>query len=177
MDTSNSATKNDLQEMYKVLYESSSDAIMLLCPPDWGFIAGNPATLKMFGVKNEQEFIAFTPSQLSPETQPDGQNSADKAKQMIEKAVKEGTNFFEWTHKRSSGEEFAAEVLLTHFKLNGKDAVQATIRDISERKKLEEELEKRADSLEKINKLMTDRELKMIQLKKEIEELKANKQT
>jgi len=45
-------------------------------------------------------------------------------------------------------------------------------RDISDRKKMEEEINNKKDELEKINKFMIDRELKMIELKKENEELK-----
>lgn len=47
-----------------------------------------------------------------------------------------------------------------------------TVHDITEHKKLEEELQEKVDDLEKANKLMVDRELKMIELKKEIEKLK-----
>lgn len=43
---------------------------------------------------------------------------------------------------------------------------------INERKDLEADLKKKVDSLERFNKVSVDRELKMIQLKKEIEELK-----
>ncbi|MFA6502748.1 MAG: PAS domain-containing protein [Candidatus Paceibacterota bacterium] len=45
-------------------------------------------------------------------------------------------------------------------------------RDISLRKRMEEELRERIDDLEKVNKLMVGRELKMMELKNTIEELK-----
>ena len=43
---------------------------------------------------------------MSPERQPDGRDSGEKAKEMIETAVREGFHFFEWTHKRIDGEDF-----------------------------------------------------------------------
>jgi PAS domain S-box-containing protein len=46
--------------------------------------------------------------------------------------------------------------------------------DISERKKMESELNTRAEAVEELNRLFVNRELKMIELKKEIEELKKN---
>jgi hypothetical protein len=34
----------------------SRDAIMTLAPPTWRFISGNPATVRMFAAKDEEEF-------------------------------------------------------------------------------------------------------------------------
>lgn len=128
------------EERYKALFESSRDAIMTLEPPSWKFTSGNLSTVRMFATKNEKDFISRGPWQYSPEFQPDGQPSNVKAKKMIMKAMKDGVNFFEWTHKRLSGEEFSATVLLTRMTLGGKTFLQATVRDITERKKADEEL-------------------------------------
>ncbi len=46
--------------------------------------------------------------------------------------------------------------------------------NINERKNFEEELRKRNLELEELNKLMIDRELKMIELKNQIERLEKN---
>jgi len=75
---------------YRTLYESSQDAIMMLAPPSWKFIGGNPATVGLFGAKDEEGFVSKGPWELSPEYQPDGQLSSEMAKKMIEKAMKEG---------------------------------------------------------------------------------------
>ena len=131
------ATLSQIEERYRILWESSSDAIMTLEPPTWKFTSGNPATVKMFNCKSEPEFISLGPWELSPQYQPDGQLSADKAKAMIEQAMKEGSNFFEWTHKRYQGEDFAATVLLTKVKLGGREFLQATVRDVSALKRAE----------------------------------------
>ena len=139
-----------MEEKYRILFESSRDAIMLLAPPDWLFTAGNIATLEMFGAKNEKEFSSKTPGDLSPEYQPDGQLSSEKARKVIGKAMRNGSHFFEWTHKRINGDEFPANVLLTRVELEGKKLLTATVRDISELKKTEEELQKYRDHLERI---------------------------
>jgi len=55
----------------------------------------------------------------------------------------------------------------------GTVAQQGIIRDITERKKMEEELQKKMHDLERFNKLAVGRELKMIELKKRIKELEA----
>ena len=60
--------------------------------------------------------------------------------------MEEGSNFFEWTHKRATGEEFPATVLLTRVEIeNGKPFLQATVRDITEQKKTEETLKRETE--------------------------------
>jgi len=134
---------------YRTLFESSRDAIMMLSPPSWAFIAGNPSAFKMFNAKNEKEFTASDPWTLSPEFQPDGQLSSEKAKKMIEKAMKTGSNFFEWTHKKLGGKEFPATVLLTKIELEGKQLLQATVRDVTKQEEIEKSLREAHDELEK----------------------------
>ena len=125
---------------HRTLFESSRDAIMTLAPPSWEFTSGNPATFEMFGARDEAEFVSLGPWDLSPEFQPDGRPSGEKAGEMIERAMKEGTNFFEWQHKRLDGPEFPATVLLTRAELGDQVFLQGTVRNISERKQAEETL-------------------------------------
>lgn len=132
--------KVEAENKFKLLYETSNDAIMTLEPPTWKFTSGNPATVKMFGTKDEKEFTSLGPWELSPERQPDGQRSGDKAKKMIMKAMKEGSNFFEWTHKRYKGNDFPATVLLSRIGEGEKAYLQATVRDLTQLKKSEEEM-------------------------------------
>jgi len=130
------------EERHRVLFESSHDAIMTLEPPSWKFTTGNTATIAMFKVKNAEEFIFYGLGALSPERQPDGRISTEKAKEMIETAMRKGSHFFEWTHKRLDGTEFPATVLFTRMEIKGQQVLQATVRDISEQKQLETEREK-----------------------------------
>ena len=127
----------DSEEKYRVLFESSRDAIMTTAPPEWRFTSGNPATIAMFRAKNEAEFVARHPWELSPEVQPDGRASDEKAREMIAQALRGGSHFFEWTHRRLTGEEFPATVLLTRFELKGQTLLQATVRDITEQHAVE----------------------------------------
>jgi PAS domain S-box-containing protein len=125
------------EERYRVLVESAHDAIMTLEPPSWRFTACNPATVALFRSGSEEAFVAASPWQLSPELQPDGQRSEAKAKEMIETAMREGSHFFEWRHKCLDGEEFPATVLLTRVQIEGQVFLQATVRDITEQKRLQ----------------------------------------
>jgi PAS domain S-box-containing protein len=129
------------QKKFQDLFESSRDAIMTAEPPSWKFTSGNAAAVKMFRAKSEEELISHNPWELSPERQPDGRASAEKAKEMMEKAYREGTHFFEWTHRRIGGEEFPATVLITRMQSAEKVFHQATVRDITESKRAQVELE------------------------------------
>ena len=149
-------TLRDSVERHQALFESSRDAIMTLAPPLWKFTSGNPATVEMFATRDEAEFVSIGPWDLSPEFQPDGRPSSEKAKEVIETAMKEGSNFFEWQHKRLQGQEFPASVLLTRVELGDQVFLQATVRDISEQKRAEEVLRDAKDYTDGIISSMTD---------------------
>jgi PAS domain S-box-containing protein len=124
---------------YRTLYDSSRDAIMVL-DPERGFLAGNPASVQLFGCRDEQQFTSCTPVDLSPEQQPDGALSLLKARQMIDIAMERGSHFFEWRHRRIDGTEFPATVLLARMELEGRRLLQATVRDITEEQRVAEAL-------------------------------------
>lgn len=161
------------EEKYRSLFESSRDAHMTIEPPSWRFTSANSSMLRMFKVNNEAEFLLHTPWSLSPERQPDGRLSSEKAKEMIETALRnDGTNLFEWTHKRSSGETFPAEILLTKVEIKEKIFLLAAIRDITQRKKAEEEMQKRLQELETFYKTSLGKEKRIIELEEEVKCLK-----
>lgn len=128
------------EERHRILFEGSRDALMTLDPPSWKFTSGNIACVELFGLKDEAELTSLGPWALSPERQPDGRPSAEMAKEMIETAMKRGSNFFEWTHKAINGRPFPATVLLTRVQLGKKTFLQATVRDISIEKQAGEAL-------------------------------------
>jgi PAS domain S-box-containing protein len=144
------------ESRHKTLYDSSRDAIMILAPPTWKFTAGNQATVELFQANTEEGFLAMGPEDVSPEYQPDGQLSSVKVQNEIEKAMKEGVNFFEWTHMKFSGQEFPAAVLLTRIELQGKKLLQATVRDITEQKQAEDKLKQVKEEVEDINELLLE---------------------
>jgi|GEM_PF-2235825 len=130
----------DSEMHYRLLIESNRDAMMTLKPPTWNFTSCNPATVEMFGVKDEAEFCNLGPKDVSPELQPDGRPSHEKAAKVIEKAMQEGSNYFEWMHQRIDGQLIPATVLLTQYFDAGQPVLMATVRDITEQKLHEEKI-------------------------------------
>jgi PAS domain S-box-containing protein len=129
------------EEKYRGLFDNSRDALMILEPPDCKFSSGNQAAVDMFWLNERNDFISHGPWEFSPETQPDGSSSIEKAREMMETTLRDGYHLFEWTHCRINGDEFQAEVFLTRIEEEGGQVVlQATIRDITDRKRAEQEL-------------------------------------
>ena len=137
------------EERFRSLFENSQDALMTLVPPSWKFTTGNKATVKMFGAKDKAEFISLSLGDVSLEYQSNGQLSTDYSQELCEKAILDGSLFFEWTFKKLGGETFPCTVLLTRMELLGETIFHATVRDISVQKKAEEELHLAQNNLEK----------------------------
>jgi len=76
----------------------------------------------------------------------DGYTQED-AERKIEKAKNEGPQVFEWDSKTKGGNVFPAEISLKHATIGGEDRILAIVRDISERKEYESELERKNDLL------------------------------
>ncbi len=140
---------------YRTLYDASRDAIMLVTP-DEGFFSGNPAAIELFGCADEEQFVTCHPADLSPEYQPDGVKSLEKAGQMMGTAIENGSHFFEWAHQRIDGTEFPATVLLTRMELEGQTVLQATVRDVTSQKQTAEALQAAKEAAEAASRAKSD---------------------
>jgi len=168
------------KDRYKTIFSSSRDALMTLVSGG-RFTSGNPATLEMFGCRGEKEFASKTPADVSPKLQPDGESSESKAKRMMDTAMKKGSHFFEWTHKKINGKEFPATVLLTRTELEGVPCLLATVRDVTEQKKseellrgygakLEQDVKRRTEDLIKQNTEVVRKSIDLAEAKKALED-------
>ena len=124
---------------YRAFYNSSGDAVMVA--NNEGFMHCNPTTLRLFECETVEEFTSFHPGDLSPERQPCGTLSFELANKNMTQAFKTGSARFDWMHLRlRSKKVFPAEVLLNALELNGKNVLQAVVRDITKRKTAEQKL-------------------------------------
>lgn len=136
------------EKQFRQLFENSRDALMLAQFPLGNVTRANQATLKMFGASSEDAFTSLEPADFSPERQPDGRLSSEKSQEIIAIAIQEGSHFFEWEHKRMDGQTFAADVLLTRMEMGAEIFLQATVRDITGRKKEQDQLRIAASAFE-----------------------------
>ncbi len=144
----------DSEEKYRLLFERSEDPMWVIY--DNAFMLANRAAALILQYENEQQLRNIHPSALSPEYQPDGMSSAEKASQMIRLAYQNGYHRFEWEHKRRSGEVFPVEVSLTRIPYEDHDALYCVWRDISESKRARQALEKAMVAAEKANRAKSE---------------------
>ena len=86
---------------YRQLFERSADANLIIDGDT--FVDCNEATVKMLRYATRAELLQTHPSELSPEFQPDGRISFEKANEMMAKAFAKGSHRFEWHHQRAGG--------------------------------------------------------------------------
>lgn len=127
------------------IYEGSSDSIILAT--NEGITDCNKRCLEMFGFESKDQIIGIHLGALSPQVQPCGSSSLLLAQEKIYQAMKKGSLTFQWVHQRVDGTPFYCEILLSAFEMNGKNMVQASVRDIDKKIKLEQKLDRFQNTL------------------------------
>jgi PAS domain S-box-containing protein len=130
--------KNKTEEKFKLIFEKSSVAYLII--KESRFIECNQACLDLYGVRERENFIGKYVKDFSPEYQPDGELSFDKAKERIEECKINGYSKFDWMHIRKNGTEFPVEVALNTVPLMNGNVLFVALNDLSERKRVEQEL-------------------------------------
>lgn len=131
---------------YRTLFDALSDGIVL--SKDGVIIECNDQVCQLIQYSRE-ELLNKSPLDFSPPLQPDGQSSIEKSIGKIQKAIREGPQVFSWVHIRKDGTLMDCEITLKTFELMGETIFQGTIRDVTQKKKMEEELAK-AQKLESV---------------------------
>ncbi len=127
---------------FRTLFDKSNDAICMM--DEHVFLSCNPQTLVMFGCQSA-DIMGHSPADFSPVAQPDGGLSRELAREKIDRAFAGQPQFFEWRHTRLDQTPFDTEVSLNRIELDGKVFLQAIIRDITNRKRAEIELQRREE--------------------------------
>ncbi len=140
----------ETEKKYQTLFNAANDGIVII--EKYRFIDFNEKFLEIFQAE-KADIIGSTPDQFSPETQPNGSNSYDKAIDIIDKCTEGSKQFFEWKHKRKDGEEFYAEVSVNKIEIENREMLLGIVRDITSRKTLEERLIKAKNRAEESDRL------------------------
>lgn len=126
------------EHKFRAIFESARDAIFLMAD-NAKYVDCNPAAAEIFG-RSREELLEKQPDQFSPEMQPDGKSSAEKAEEIIAAALTGQPQRFEWLHERPDGSMFDTVVALNRVEFEGEQMLLAIVRDVSERKRMEREL-------------------------------------
>ena len=120
------------------IFEASGDAVVLLGSE--GILECNLASLRLFGCENEKEVLGKQPWDFSPRCQPNGEYSDVLTAENLTMAQRNGYHRFDWRHRRLDGSEFDAEIVLSRLDLPEGQLIQAILRDITDRKLMENKL-------------------------------------
>jgi len=138
----------ETEELYRQLFEHSMDAI-LLTSPDGSIHAANPAACRMFG-RTEEEIKRLGRDKVVDVTDP-------RLKSALEERARTGRFHGELTHIRRDGSKFPGEVSTNLFKSrDGQDRTSMIIRDVTERKRIQEALQKGEERYRLISSLASD---------------------
>jgi len=124
------------EKRFRDLFDNSPDPCWLI--EKGVFTDCNRAAIALLGYSHRDDILQH-PSRLSPAFQPDGRPSYEKAEEMMHQAMREGVVRFEWVHCRADGSSFPVEVTLARLELQGHDVLYCVWRDITDRKKAQEE--------------------------------------
>jgi PAS domain S-box-containing protein len=124
--------RRGFEEKYSTLFNQANDAILLI--EEGGKIVGaNDQAVKMYGYSLD-ELLSLSISDLRDE-------KVIPKIQMDMELVKNGTvNIFETTHRKKNGKIFSVDVSSRFLSIGGKGYFQSLVRDVTQRKKAEDQL-------------------------------------
>jgi len=156
-----------LAERFEHLMRSAADAILLADERE-NILEANERAQTMYGY-TLSELQALTLSSLgapdqgeAPPSPPEPWGATASSSEGITQEAR---------HRRADGTVFPVEVSSRDLRMGEARCRLAIIRDISKRKEAEEELSQRNDELTRFNQASVGRELRMVELKQEINEL------
>ena len=139
------AVLRESERNYREVFNATADAIFLHDGATGRVLSVNQAMLRMYGFSSEQEVLGLNADVLSAD---EPEFSRAEAENRVRRAPRESQQMFEWRAKRKNGEVFWVEVTLRGSRIGERDCVLAVVRDITERKRNEEQLRQFRFSIE-----------------------------
>ncbi len=138
-------TRNKLAELsiaesgnkIKEIFNSTNEAIFIHDALTGKINDINQRTVELYGYNSKDEIIHGNVGNISVNKEPYTQS---KAEEYLQKATTDGPQSFDWLAKRKSGETFWAEISLRYFQWSNQEMVIAVVRDVTERRKAQNQL-------------------------------------
>jgi PAS domain S-box-containing protein len=140
------------EQRFRLLVEHAPEALVILDVTTGKFVEVNNRAIELYGMTREQ-LLQVGPVELSPETQPDGSNSAERAGPILAATLAGESPVFEWTHRRASGELIECEIRLLHLPHPEHRWIRGSIFDIADRKRAQRENERLSAQLAQAQKM------------------------
>jgi PAS domain S-box-containing protein len=135
------------EERFRAISTSATDAMILL-DDTCKITYWNPAAERIFGYSPEEAVSKDMKQLIVP---PEHHDFCSRfARELLENKEKNHGRTIEFNALRKDKREFPVEVSATAFKLKGKNCILSVMRDVSERKKMEEAIKQERDKLEAV---------------------------
>ncbi len=138
------------QERYRALFETAGDAIFLM--EGASIIDCNPRAEAVFGYPRG-ELQGHGLHDFAPPRQPDGRESQVAAAGLLSKALSGNPQAYEWLGRHRDGSLVNLDVTLTCVPRRGRPYLVAVVRDVTERRRREEEQRHLEQQLQQARKL------------------------
>ncbi|HEY9765680.1 MAG TPA: PocR ligand-binding domain-containing protein [Chroococcales cyanobacterium] len=123
------------EENYRAIFDNANDAIFIHDAETFETIDANRKASELYGFSREE----LKPGSLENISASFPPYTLEDSRRWLAKADHEGPQLFEWIAKNKAGQLFWVEVNLKRATIGGKNCILAIARDITERKKAEEE--------------------------------------
>lgn len=131
------------EQRFRRLFDTNRDGILIHDGPV--FVDCNPAALELLGASDRSQVIGKTPFDFTPPDPVLHQQAMEK----VQAAMQGVAQFFEWPVRQLDGTVITAELQLVKLSVGGRDFLQAIFRDITGRKRLEQDLAAHSLALQK----------------------------
>lgn len=126
---------------YRAVFDNAGDAILLIDLNN-AIISANPEAVSMFRCSSEEELLAHDPENLLSPNQMDGVPADVLYDEWVEISMDAGGIDFDVVCLRLDGEEFFASVRARKMVISGTPIIQATLSDVTEKRRSKEEIER-----------------------------------
>lgn len=142
------------QQRLRTIFDHTRIGLVMI-DEDRTFSDANPSLRELLDIEDEQEFARDFPA-FSPPFQPDGRPSMEKAEEVIAVAFERGYNCFDWMHQTRDGRPRPCEIALTRVQLDGRPQIFATMTDLRERVRHEDQLRKATNEAQAASKAKSE---------------------
>ncbi len=146
-----SAALRESEARFRTLVESAPEAIVVFDAHSRQLTDANENALRLFDA-TRGELLAADIDRISPSLQPDGRPSDTAIRDLIRRTLAGETPAVEWVAQSLRGRPIVVELRLVRLPAADRNLVRGSLTDISERKRLEEQL-RQAQRMESIGQL------------------------
>lgn len=150
----NLASLSESEERFRALVEQAPEAILVLDCDNYLFVEANKKAEELFGC-NREELRKFGPQQFYTSRQPDEKTVAKSMHENIDRALAGEMVSFEREVHDANGKDHLCQVWLTRLPSSKSKLLRLSYIDITQSKRVEEELSKHREHLEDLVKERT----------------------